>query len=109
MHWNFKLAGRQNMTHNEEGIKEVKKKKGLEALPIAIRMFVYLHCLLEAHPDSHRDFVYLSKPFFFLFLLILMLCVRVLHMQITLVQSLQNCLLELRLPFRFLYFDSYKW
>ena len=51
--------------HNEEGIKEVpnnginKKKKGLEAL-----LFVYLHCLLEA-----QLFVYLSKPFFFLFLL----------------------------------------
>jgi hypothetical protein len=44
---------------NEEGIKEVKKKKGLDAL-----LFVYLHCLLEA-----QLFVYLSKPFFFLFLL----------------------------------------
>ena len=42
---------------NEEGIKEVKKKKGLEA-----PLFVYLHCLLEA-----QLFVYLSKPFFFYF------------------------------------------
>lgn len=34
---------RPKIADNEEGIKEVKKKKGLEA-----QLFVYLHCSLEA-------------------------------------------------------------
>lgn len=40
------------ITH--QGLKKLKRK-GLEA-----QLFVYLHCSLDAHPDSYRDFVYLS-------------------------------------------------
>ncbi len=52
----FQVSRSPSMTHNEEGIKEVKKKR-LEA-----QLFVYLHCLFEAQLS-----VYLTKPFFFYF------------------------------------------